>query len=41
MHPRTLPETVVYQGHIEKREVLLRHHYKEMRILLIYTVAVS
>ena len=29
MYLRTLPETVVYQGHLDKREVLPRHHYKE------------
>ena len=39
IHLRTLPETVVYQGHVDKREVLPRHRYKEARILLIYTVA--
>ena len=39
MHPRTLPETVVYQVHLDKREVLPRHHYIETRILLYYTVA--
>ena len=41
MHQRTLPEAVVYQGHVDKREVLSRHRYKETRILLIYTVAFS
>ena len=41
MHQRTLPEAVVYQGHVDKREVLPRHRYKETRILLIYTVAFS
>ena len=41
MHLRTLPETVVYQGHLDKREVLPRHRYKETTILLIYTVAFS
>ena len=41
MHLRTLPETVVYQDHLDKREVLPRHRYKETRILLIYTVAFS
>ena len=35
MHQRTLPEAVVYQGHVDKREVLPRHRYKETRILLI------
>ena len=35
MHLRTLPETVVYQDHLDKREVLPRHRYKETRILLI------
>ena len=39
MHLRTVPETVVYQGHVDNREVLPRHRYKEARILLIYTVA--
>ena len=38
MHLRTLPETVVYQGHVDKREVLPRHRYKETRI---YAVAFS
>ena len=32
---RTLPETVVYQGQVDKGEVLPRHRYKETRILLI------
>ena len=41
MHLRTLPETVVYPGHVDKREVLPRHRYKETRILLIYTVTFS
>ena len=41
MHQRTLPEAVVYQGHVDKREVLPRHRYKETRILLIYIVAFS
>ena len=41
MHLRTLPETAVYQGHVDKREVLPRHLYKETKILLIYTVAFS
>ena len=36
---RTLSETVAYQGQVHKGEVLLRHRYKEMRILLINTVA--
>ena len=26
--------TVVYRGHVDKGEVLSRHHYKETRILL-------
>ena len=41
MHLRTLPETAVYQDHLDKRKVLPRHRYKETRILLIYTVAFS
>ena len=41
MHQRTLPEAVVYQDHVDKREVLPRHRYKETRILLIYTSAFS
>ena len=41
MHLRTLPETAVYQDHLDKREVLPRHRYKETRILLIYTVTFS
>ena len=41
MHLRTLPETVVYQGHVDKREVLPRHRYREMRILVIDIVAFS
>ena len=41
MHLRTLPEIAVYQGHVDNREVLPRHCYKETRILLIYTVAFS
>ena len=41
MHQRTLPEAVVYQGHVDKTEVLPRYRYKETRILLIYTVAFS
>ena len=35
MPPRTLPKTVVYQDHVEKREALSKHRYKETRILLI------
>ena len=38
---RTLPETVAYQGQIDKGEVLSRHRYKETRILLINPVAFS
>ena len=35
---RTLPETVdKYQIQVDKGEVLSRHRYKEMRILLINT----
>ena len=34
-HTHTLSETVVYQGQVDKGEVLPRHHYKETRILLI------
>ena len=41
MHLRTLPEAVVCQGHLDKREVLPRHRYKETTVLLIYTVAFS
>ena len=37
----TLPETVAYQGQIDKGEVLSRHRYKETRILLINPVAFS
>ena len=32
---RTLPETNVCQGQVDKGEVLPRHRYKETRILLI------
>ena len=38
---RALPETVVYQGQLDKGEVLSRHRYKETRISLINTVALS
>ena len=38
---RTLPETVVYQGQVDRADVLLKHRFKEMRILLINTVAFS
>ena len=38
---RTPPEKVVYQGQVDKGEVLPRHRYKERRILLINTVAFS
>ena len=38
---RTLPETVVYQGQLDKGEVLSRYRYKETRISLINTVALS
>ena len=38
---RTLPETVVHQGQLDKGEVLSRHRYKETRILLIDTVVLS
>ena len=41
MPQRTLPETVVYQGQVDKGEVLSRRRYKETRILLINTVAFS
>ena len=41
MHQCTLPEAVVYQGHVDKREVLPRHRCNETRILLIYVVAFS
>ena len=36
---RTLPETVVYQGQVDKGEVLPRHRYKETRVMLLNTVA--
>ena len=36
---RTLPKTVVYQGQVDKGEVLPRHCHKETRVLLINTVA--
>ena len=39
MSLRTLPEIAVYQGQVDKREVLPRHRYKETRVLLINTVA--
>ena len=35
----TLPETAVYQGQVDKGEVLPRHRYKETRVLLLNTVA--
>ena len=38
---RTLPETVVYQGQVDKGEVMSRHWNKETRTLLINTVAFS
>ena len=38
---RALPETVVYQGQVDKGEVLSKHRHKETRILLNYTVAFS
>ena len=38
---RALPETVVYQGQLDKGEVLSRYRYKETRISLINTVALS
>ena len=38
---RTLPETVVYQGQVDKGEVMSRHRNKETRMLLINTVAFS
>ena len=41
MPPRTLLETVVYQGQEDKRKVLPRHRYKETRNLQINTVAFS
>ena len=41
IHLRTLPETAVYQDHLDQREVLPRHRYKETRILLIYIVTFS
>ena len=39
MSLRTLPEIAVYQGQVDKREVLPRHRYKETRVLQINTVA--
>ena len=36
---RTLPETVVYQGQVDKGKVLARHCCKETRVLLIDTIA--
>ena len=36
---RTLPETVVYQGQVDKGKVLARHCCKETRVLLINTIA--
>ena len=36
---RTLPETVVYQGQVDKGKVLPGHRYKETRVLLISTIA--
>ena len=36
---RTPPEKVVYQGQVDKGEVLPRHRYKETRVLLLNTVA--
>ena len=41
MPPRTLLETVVYQGQEDKGKVLPRHRYKETRNLQISTVAFS
>ena len=38
---RTLPETIVYQGQVDKGEVLSRHRYKKTIILQINTVAFS
>ena len=38
---RALPETVVYQGQVNKGEVLSKHRHKETRILLNNTVAFS
>ena len=35
----TPTETVVYQGQVDKGEVLPRNRYKETRVLLINTVA--
>ena len=34
MHQRTLPGAVAYQVHVDKREVLPRHRYKETRFML-------
>ena len=38
---RTLSETVIHQGQVDKGEVLSSYPYKETRILLINTVAFS
>ena len=35
----TLPETAVYQGQVDKGEVLPRHRYKEAIVFLLNTVA--
>ena len=36
---RKLPKTVVYQGQVDKGEVLSKHRYKETTVLLVNTVA--
>ena len=36
---RKLPKTVVYQGLVDKGEVLSKHRYKETTVLLVNTVA--
>ena len=38
---RTLPETVVYRGQVDKGKLLPRHRYNETRILLINIIAFS
>ena len=35
----TLTKTVVYQGQVDKGEVLPKHRYKETRVQLVNTVA--
>ena len=38
---RTLPETAVYRGQVDKGKLLSRHRYNETRILLINIIAFS